>query len=354
MAENTQKALVYTAPGEYGLYDVPVPTIIKPTDAIVRVTLSTICGSDVHIVAGHAPIMPPRRLGHEFCGEVVELGSAVKGFEIGDRVALSCLSYCGECYYCRKGVHIHCPDPDSDVFGALGILDGCQTEFVRIPYAANTMYKIPAGLTEEDVLLVGDILSTGYFGAEQAEIEPGDTVAVIGSGPVGMCAMMAAKLWGPAKIIAVDIEQYRLDACLKQGIADVALNPNDVNVVEKIRELTEGRGADKVIEANGAEATMLMAMDAVRTAGHICTVGVFIKPMEFPMQYLWFKNLKISMGHVPCNRVPELIKLIEAGKIDTKFMYTHKAPLNDIVKGYDIFGNKKEECIKWLVTPYEK
>lgn len=358
MNQETMKALVYHEPGKISLDDVPVPTIIKPGDAIVKVTLATICGSDIHIVGGHAGIKPPHIIGHEFCGEIVELGSAVEHFKVGDKVAVSCVAYCGECFYCRQGLYYHCIDPDCTCFGTNrknGLsLPGCQAEYVRLPFAANCMHKIPPGCTEEDMLFVGDIISTGYFGAEQVQIKPGDTVLIIGAGPVGMCAALCARLWGPAQIIIVDKAQSRLDVCFSEGIADIALNPTVDDPVKKVRELTDGRGADRVIEAIGLEATLTTALQAVRIGGSVCTLGVYSQAVNLPLQKLWFKNINLSMGFVPVDRMDELIKLVAAGKINTRFLMTHRAPLNEIVKGYDIFGNMKDGCLKWIVTPYER
>ncbi|MDI9481175.1 MAG: alcohol dehydrogenase catalytic domain-containing protein, partial [Bacillota bacterium] len=238
---DTMKALVYRGPEKIALEDVPVPKILEPDDAIVKVTTSTICGTDIHIWHGGMPeVEAPRIIGHEFCGEVVEVGPAVRNVKVGDKVAVSCVTQCGECFYCVRGIYSHCTT-GSWIFGYM--IDGCQAEYVRVPHANLGCHHIPEGLTEEDVLFVGDILSTGYFGAEQACIEPGDTVAVMGSGPVGMCAMAAARLWGPARIIAVDAIDERLDAAIKNGVADMGLNPTKVNVPEAIRELTDGRGA---------------------------------------------------------------------------------------------------------------
>ena len=349
---DTMKALVYNGPEKIALEDVPVPKIIEPDDAIVKVTTSTICGTDIHIWHGGMPeVEPPRILGHEFCGEVVEVGPAVRNAKVGDKVAVSCVTQCGECFYCVRGTYSHCTT-GSWIFGYM--IDGCQAEYVRVPHANLGMFPIPDGLTEDDVLLVGDILSTGYFGSEQACIEPGDTVAVMGTGPVGMCAMIMARLWGPARIIAVDMNQARLDAAVKMGVADMGLNPADVNVGDAIRDLTEGRGADRTIEAVGAKGTYEMALDAVRPGGNVSIIGVFEDPQILPMNTLWIKNIRISMGLVNANRIPELINLIQAGKIDTKFLYTHRKPLNDILEGYDVFGNKKDNCLKWIVTPYER
>lgn len=349
---DTMKALVYHGPQKISLDDVPVPKIIEPDDAIVRVTTSTICGTDIHIWHGGMPeVQAPRILGHEFCGEVVEVGPAVRNVKVGDRVAVSCVTQCGECFYCVRQIYSHCTT-GSWIFGYM--IDGCQAEYVRVPHANLGCFQIPEGLTEEDVLFVGDILSTGYFGAENAQIEPGDTVAVMGSGPVGMCAMITARLWGPARIVAVDTNQSRLDFAVKNGIADIGLNPLEVNVPEKLREMTGGRGADRTIEAVGAKGTYELALEAVRPGGNVSIIGVFEQPQELAMNKLWIKNIKISMGLVNANRIPELINLIRTGKINTNLLITHRAPLNDILKGYDIFGNKKDNCLKWVITPYER
>ncbi|HEX3012022.1 MAG TPA: alcohol dehydrogenase [Syntrophomonadaceae bacterium] len=349
---DTMKALVYSGPEKIGLQDVPVPKIIEPDDAIVRVTTSTICGTDIHIWHGGMPeVEPGRIIGHEFVGEVVEVGPAVRNNKVGDKVAVSCVTQCGECFYCVRGMYSHCTT-GSWIFGYM--IDGCQAEYVRVPHANLGMFTIPDGLTEEDVLFVGDILSTGCFGAENACIEYGDTVAVMGCGPVGMCAMTTARLWGPSKIIAVDINQERLDFAVKQGIADVGVNPLNGDAGDQIRAMTNGLGADRTIEANGFKATFDMAIDAVRPGGNVSLIGVFEKPQELAMNTLWIKNIRISMGLVNANHIPELIKLIQTGKISTNFLITHRAPLNDIVKGYDIFGGKKDGCLKWVVTPYQK
>ena len=341
------KAVVYHGPDKISLDNVPVPQLIENDDIIVKVTTSTICGTDIHIRAGGVPTVKPGTvLGHEFCGIVVEAGSGVNNVKIGDRCAISCVTCCGHCFFCRKGEFSHCTT-GSWQFGHL--IDGCQAEYVRVPHANMGVYKIPEGLKDEDVLFVGDILSTGYFGAERAEIKPGDTVVVFGSGPVGMCAMAAARLWGPATIVAVDLEDFRLQTALKQGIADVALNPSKCNVKEEILKLTEGRGADSTIEAVGVAATYNMSLDCVRYAGVVSLIGVYEKPQELKMNELWIKNIKLSMGLVKTDCIPALIRLIQNKKIDMRFLQTHSAPLSDILRGYDIFGAKKDNCIKWLV-----
>jgi len=352
MLQEKMKAVVYHGPEDIRLEDVPTPKIIEPTDAIVRVTLSTICGTDIHIQHGGLPAVKPGTIiGHEFCGEVVEVGPNVHNVKPGDKVAVSCVTQCGTCFYCLRGEYSQCTT-GSWIFGYL--IDGCQAEYVRVPYADTGLHIIPEGLTEEDLLFIGDILSTGYFGAENGEIKPGDTVAVMGAGPVGMCAMATSRLWGPAQIIAVDTNEQRLQVALDNGIADIVINPAKEDAIAKIRELTEGRGADVTIEAVGITPTYNMALEAVRPAGTVSIIGVFEKPQELKMNEYWIKNLTIKMGLVNANKLPQLIELIKKGKIDMRFLQTHKAPLNDIMEGYDVFGNKKDDCLKWLVTPLAK
>ena len=341
------KAVVYHGPGKISLDTVPVPQLIENDDIIVKVTTSTICGTDIHIRAGGVPTVKPGTIiGHEFCGTVVEVGSGVIDLKVGDQCAISCVTCCGHCFFCRMSEYSHCVT-GSWMFGHL--IDGCQAEYVRVPHANMGVYKIPEGLTDEDVIFVGDILSTGFFGAEQAEIKPGHTVAVFGSGPVGMCAMATARLWGPACIIAVDLDDFRLETALKQGIADIALNPKKCNIKEEIKKLTEGRGADATIEAVGFSPTYNMAIDCVRDAGVVSMIGVFEHPQELKMNELWIRNIKLHMGLVKTHCIPALIKLIQAKKIDMRFLQTHHASLSEIVTGYDIFGAKKDNCIKWIV-----
>lgn len=338
------KAFVYHGPENMSLDQVPVPTILKPTDAIVKVTTSTICGTDKHIRHGGMPeVEPGRIIGHEFCGIVEETGSSVSRFKKGDRVAVSCVTQCMECYYCRRGIYSQCVD-GSWIFGYM--IDGCQADYVRVPYADSGLHLIPEGLTDEDVLFVGDILSTGYFGAENGNIQPGDTVAVFGSGPVGMCGMATARLWGPARIVAVDIDDSRLEFAKKQGWADYGLNPNNVDVVQALKDMTGGRGADVTLEANGFEPTFKGAINGVRAGGIVSLIGVFEKPQVVEMNKLWIKNIAIKMGLVNANRIPELIDLIKEGKLNMKPLITHTLPLSQVAEGYDIFEERRDNAIK--------
>ena len=343
----TMKAFVYHGPENMSLDQVPKPKILKPTDAIVKVTTSTICGTDKHIRHGGLPeVEPGRIIGHEFCGIVEEVGPAVTKFKKGDRVAVSCVTQCMNCFYCRRGMYSQCVD-GSWIFGYM--IDGCQADYVRVPYADSGMYIIPESLTDEDVIFVGDILSTGYYGAEMGRIQPGDTVAVFGSGPVGMCAMATERLWGPANIIAVDIDDSRLEFAQKNGWADMGLNPNKVDVPQAIKDLTEGRGADVTIEANGFEPTFKGALDSVRPGGTVSVIGVFETPQTVPMNKLWIKNITITMGLVNANRIPELINLIKAGKINMKPLITHSLPLSEVAEAYDIFEERRDNAIKVLL-----
>lgn len=355
MKNKTMKALVYYGPNDLRLEDAPMPKIMSPDDAIVKVTLSTICGSDLHIQGGHVPEAGPGMIiGHEFVGEIVEVGPAVSPRLLvpGDRVAAACSVSCGVCYYCKKGETAHCVE-NIGYFGCTQSLNGCQTEYVRIPRAMSVLHRIPAGLDDEDALFVGDILSTGYFGALNGQIKNGDVVAVMGCGPVGMCTLACAGLFGPSLVIAVDTVDSRLEAALQNGICDIALNPLRDNVVESIRKLTEGRGADVTIEAAGAKPTYDMAFEAVRPAGQVSAVGFLGREYTLDMSELWMKNVGFKQGKVNVDHIPTLLALIKNGRLDMKFMITHKKPLNDVLEGYDVFGNKKDGCIKWAITPYE-
>lgn len=351
MSQKTMKALVYHGPNNISLSDVMMPTLQKPTDVIGRVTLSTICTSDIHIAKGHIPLVePPRILGHEFCIEIVEKGDAVVGFEIGQHVHVTPLSFCGECPNCKSGRIGRCING-----GGFGIYsDGCQAEYIRVPNANSCLIPIPDGLSEEDVLLVGDMLATAWFGIKKANVQQGQTVAVVGLGPVGFCSCMLLKKAFGCRVIAITRKQESLNVALKEGIADETVNASDPKMLQKVMALTNEKGADVVIETAGTSATLNNACAIAKYEGCVSTVSVFDAPVEMPMNQLVYKNLNICMGIQRAEGVPEIFKLIKDGTIDTKFILTHKAPLNDIIKGYDVFGGKSDGCIKWVVTPYER
>lgn len=349
--KETMKACVYTKEQGVHLMDVPTPKLKESTDAIVKVTLSTICGSDIHINNGVYPVEDGLIIGHEFVGEVVECGQDVKKFKKGDRVAVNCITTCGECYYCEHGFTNHCEN-GGWIFGYR--IDGCQAEYVRVPYADNGMYAIPDHVKDESVLLVGDILSTGYFGAERGEIKEGDVVVVVGSGPVGMCAMACARLYNPSKIIAIDTVDSRLQAAKSNGVCDITINPLKEDAYSVVNSLTNGRGADVSIECAGVKATFEMAWKIVRANGHVSILALYGEPVELPLNIMGGKNLTIRSGWVDSIHMQEIIDMIADGKLNVEFLLTHRAPLNDIIKGYDVFGNKKDNCIKWVVTPYQE
>lgn len=349
MLKETMKALVYEGPNQINLKDVPMPKLEKSTDVIAKVTLSTICTSDIHIAKGYIPfVKPPIVLGHEFCAELVQVGSDVKGFKPGDRVHVAPLTYCGECPTCKTGRVTNC-----DNGGGFGIkTEGCQTEYIRIPNANNCMMPIPDSLKDEDVLLLGDMLATAYFGIKNAAVKEGDTVAVIGLGPVGFCTCILLKKMFKANVVAIEIIEESLQKAVNDGVADYAVNARDELFVKKVMEYTGGKGVSSVIDTAGMQASIDNAIKIVCYNGDISTVAVFEKPIQLPMESLVYKNVHFHMGIQRGEGLGEMLKLIEDGTIDTSIVLTHKAPLNDIVKGYDVFGNKKDGCIKWAVTPY--
>lgn len=359
MEQKTMKAFVYRGRDDYGLQDMPVPQIMKSDDAIVRVTVNTICTSDVHIIHGGAPHMNdavakkgPIILGHEFCGEVVEVGPDVQDFKPGDRVVVFPGVSCHECPPCKVGIIAFCEE--LGMFGGHN-LQGAQAEYVRVPVADHWMIKIPEVLTEEDVLFLPDMLATGWFALKNANISAGQTVAVIGVGPVGQCAAMLAKKAFDAKTVVVfDTIQERLDAALKAGVADYALNPLTDDIPKKVMEITGGSGFNVTIETPGIQPSIDLACAITGISGVISTVAIFEKSVNVPMQEICLKNLTIKMGIQLTEGTEEMLKLITEGKLDTKYMQTHRSPLNDIEKAYEIFGNHQDGCIKWLIYPYER
>jgi len=349
------KALVYKAPQQFGLEDVPVPKIIEPTDIIGKVTLAAICTSDIHIVHGEIPsTVAPRIVGHEFCVEIVEIGSEVKSVKPGDRCVVKPSASCGECIMCKMGVRSACVK--GGIFGTT--VDGCFAEYIRVPFAdqQGELYKIPAGLDEESVILLPDMLGTGYYGCKIAELKEGQTVAVIGVGPVGLSTcLLAKKVFGAKKVIAIDILQNRVDKALEAGVADVGINPATDDIAAIIKEATGGMGVDCTIEGAGVSETMAMAASITRIGGIVATISVFNEMLvKIPMNEMLVKGQKLHFGIQTQEGVAEMMQMIQDGKIDARFIASHRAPLNDIMKGFEVFGNRQDGCIKWLVTPYEK
>ncbi len=348
----TMKALVWKEKGKVELCDRPMPKLQDPRDAIVRVTRASICSSDLHIIHGTVPRAKEGVvLGHEFVGEVVETGALVRRFRPGDRVAVNVETFCGECFFCKRGYVNNCVEGGWE----LGCrIDGGQAEYARVPTADQSFTRIPESVSDEDALFVGDVLATGYWAAQIGEIAPASTALVLGAGPTGLCTMMSARLYSPAKLIAVDVNDERLALAKAKGLCDVALNPKRDDVLAAVRELTEGRGADRVFEVAGAKNTFELAWQAARPNAVIVVVALYAEAQSLPLHLMYGKNLTFKTGGVDANACGDIIRLIETKRLDTGLMITHRAPLNDILTGYDVFGNQKDGCIKWVVTPYER
>ncbi|MGI5959446.1 MAG: alcohol dehydrogenase [Massiliimalia sp.] len=345
------KAAVYHGDGIIKLEDRPIPTVIHPQDAVVRVILSTICTSDLHIKNGFVPRANKNIvLGHEFVGEVVSTGSQLTQLKPGDRVAANCITFCGECRYCKSGFINNCVKGGWE----LGCrIDGCQAEYVRVPFAHTGLTKIPDAVSYRSALFTGDILSSGYFGAELCQIQPGDTVAVLGAGPVGLCALQCAKLFGACKRIVIDVDQHRLDLAVKHGLCEYAVNAVSADPVKEVMAITQGQGADGVIEAAGGKDTFQTAWKIARPNSVVAIVAMYEQDQVLPLPSMYGKNLIFKTGGVDAVHCQRLLNLIEAGQINTDLLITHQAPLNEIMEGYRIFENKQDGCMKWVVTPYE-
>lgn len=340
----TMKALICHKNGKIELTEKPIPEIKDARDAVVKVTLSTICTSDLHIMHGAVPAAVPETiLGHEFVGEIVDTGSEIINLKKGDRVAANCITFCGECFFCKRGFINNCENGGWEIGCKI---DGCQAEYVRIPYADTGLTKIPENVSYENALFTGDILSSGYFGAELCEIRQGDTVAVIGCGPVGLCSMICAKILGAEKIIAVDIDEKRLEFSKNSGFADYTVNPLNSNTETVIKNLTRGHGADGVIEAAGGENTFELAWKIARPNSVVALVAMYEKSQNLPLPEMYGKNLIFKTGGVDAVHCEKLLNLIAEGKINTDFLISKKMPLTEILDAYKIFEEKQDNCLK--------
>lgn len=347
------KAVVYEGKGKVAFEERPYPIMEQDTDAIIKVTRTTICSSDIHIKHGAVPrAVPGIILGHEFVGEVVEAGSAVEKVKVGDRVAVNVETFCGKCFYCRQGFVNNCTDEHGG--WALGRrIDGGQTEYARIPFADNGLTKIPDNVTDEQALFTGDILSTGYWAAKIGEIKPGDTIAVLGAGPTGLCTMMCARLYTPARIIVIDTDQSRLELAKEQGFADVILNPLSMTAEElekTVKSFSHGRGVDIVFEVAGGENTFQTAWQIARPNAIVVVVAMYEENQYLPLPKMYGKNLTFKTGGVDGSDCETIMELIEAGKLDTSCLITHRTSLDKIMEAYDIFEQKKDHVIKYAVT----
>lgn len=345
------RAVVYKGNGQIALEDRARPKLLRDTDAIVRVGLTTVCSSDIHIKHGAVPrARPGVVLGHEFVGTVEEVGSRVKKVRPGDRVAVNVETFCGECFFCRRGWVNNCTDPDGG--WALGCrIDGGQAEYVRIPHGEQGLYKIPEGVSMEQALFTGDLLSTGYWAAKMAEIQPGDVVAVIGAGPAGLCAMMCAKLYGPKALAAVDISRERLETARKNGLADVVIHPDDADPAEIIKQMTEGRGADAVLEAAGGRDTFSLAWRIARPNAVVGIVAMYEEHQVLPLPEMYGKNLTFKTGGVDASDCEEILRLLAQGRLDTGCLITHRTDLEHIMDAYEVFENQRDGVIKYAIAP---
>ena len=349
------KALVHDGNGTIAIEDRPKPEPIDPGDAIVRVTRSTICTSDLHIIHSAVPrALPDTVLGHEFVGVVEQVGAGVTKLAAGDRVAVSCETFCGECFYCKRGWVNNCVQGGWE----LGCrMDGCQAEFVRVPFAEQTCSVIPDGVADEDALFLGDIVATGQWGAEIAELERGCTVAVIGAGPVGLATMMCAKLAEPGCIIAIDIDAKRLALAKERGLADETVDAStmDLDAVEAaVRKMTEGRGTDAVVEAAGGSNTFEMAWRIARPNAVVVISAMYEGPQTLPLHEMYGKNLVFKTGGVDAANLGETMKLVEDGRIDTSCLISKRYALNDILEAYRAFEAREDDCLKMVITPWEE
>lgn len=331
------KALVYEGPGQKSWTEVPDPSIMDPRDAIIQVDTVTICGTDLHILAGDVPTVEPGRiLGHEAVGTVEAIGSGVTGIQPGDRVLASCISACGVCRYCRHGSYGQCLGGGGWILGHK--VDGVQARYARIPFADLSTYRLPVQIADEAAVLLADILPTSYeVGVLNGQVRPGDTVVVVGVGPIGLAAILTARLYSPSHIIAIDRADSRLQAAKLFG-ADLVLRPED-DPAEVIRARTDGLGADVVIEAVGTPAAFELCTTLVRAGGHVANIGVHGKPATLHLEDLWIRNVTITTGLVDTSSTPTLLGMLGAGQLDVSHMITHRFGFDDFLSAYDVFAD---------------
>jgi alcohol dehydrogenase len=344
-------ALVYHGPGEKAWEEVPEPALQADSDAIVRVDAVTICGTDLHILKGDVPAVTPGRvLGHEAVGTVAEVGSGVKNLRVGDKVLVSCITACGACRFCREGRYGQCLGGGGWVLGHK--IDGTQAEFVRVPFADTSAHKAPAGVADEELLMLADILPTGYeVGVVNGQVSPGDVVAIVGAGPIGLAAIMGARLYSPAHVVAIDKADSRLEAA-KQFGADVVVNNGREDPLEVVGGLTCGLGADVTVEAVGVPATFELAAALVRPGGRVANIGVHGEPATLHLEDLWIRDVTITTGLVDTYSTPTLMKLMTARQVDPQRFVTHHFLMAEFLQAYDVFARPAETgALKVVLTP---
>ncbi|RSM49356.1 alcohol dehydrogenase [Actinoplanes sp. ATCC 53533] len=330
------RALVYGGPGQRSWTEIPDPRIQDPRDAVIRVDAVTICGTDLHILGGDVPeVTPGRVLGHEAVGTVVEVGAGVSGLAVDDRVLASCISACGVCRFCREGSYGQCLGGGGWILGHT--VDGVQAQYARIPFADLSTYKLPSSVPNESAVLLADILPTSYeVGVLNGRVGPGDTVVVVGAGPIGLAAILGSRLYSPAHIIAIDKAESRLQAAKLFGADTTVMADQDPAAV--VRSLTGGLGADVVMEAVGTPATFELCTSLVRPGGRVANIGVHGKPATLHLEDLWIRNVTITTGLVDTYSTPKLLDMLVAGQLDTGHMVTHRFALDDIMRAYDVFS----------------
>lgn len=342
-------AYTYLEPGKFALLDKPRPTLLHPRDAIVRVTLGSICTSDLHILHGSVPrAVPGVTVGHEMVGVVAEAGAAVTGLRPGDRVAVNVETFCGDCFFCRNGWVNNCTDPDGG--WALGCrIDGGQAEYVRVPYADQGLTKIPDGVTDLQALLVGDVLATGWWAADIAEIHSEDTVLIIGAGPTGICTLQCVRLKHPGQIIVCDADPGRLDF-VRRHYPEVLPTPPE-QVLDTVRSHSAHGGADAVLEVAGTPETFRMAWMCARPNAVVTVVALYDGPQVLPLPEMYGKNLTFKTGGVDGCKCAEILSRIAAGQLDTTPLITHTFPLADIEAAYDLFAHRRDGVMKVAIKP---
>lgn len=343
------KALVYGGPGKKSVMDVPKPEVENATDAVVKILHTTICGTDLHILKGDVPTCQPGTvLGHEGVGVIESLGSAVSNFKVGDHVLISCISSCGRCEYCRRSMYSHCTSGG----WLLGhTIHGTQAEYVRVPHADTSMYPVPQGADESSLVMLSDILPTGFeCGVLNGKVEPGGTVAIVGAGPVGLAALLTAQFYSPARIIVVDLDDGRLEMATRFGATDV-VNSGRESASEAVKRLTEGVGVDTAIEAVGIPATFGICQEIVAPGGVIANVGVHGSKVDLHLETLWMQNISITTRLVDTQTTSMLLKTVVAKKLDPSGLITHRFTLNQMMEAYDTFARAAQtKALKVVIS----
>jgi alcohol dehydrogenase len=343
------KALVYGGPGKKSVMDVPKPEIENASDAVVKILHTTICGTDLHILKGDVPTCQPGTvLGHEGVGVIESLGSAVSNFKVGDHVLISCISSCGRCEYCRRSMYSHCTSGG----WLLGhTIHGTQAEYVRVPHADTSMYPVPQGADEASLVMLSDILPTGFeCGVLNGKVAPGGTVAIVGAGPVGLAALLTAQFYSPARIIVVDLDDGRLEMATRFGATDV-VNSGRESAAEAVKRLTEGVGVDTAIEAVGIPATFGICQEIVAPGGVIANVGVHGSKVDLHLETLWMQNISITTRLVDTQTTSMLLKTVVAKKLDPSGLITHRFTLNQMMEAYDTFARAAQtKALKVVIS----